>query len=166
MDGILSLHEVMHHAHVKKQTGVILKLDFEKACDKVNWDFLLCCQKVRGFNYVWCSQIHQILHNETISVKINNQNCSYFQSLKGVRQGAPISLVIQYSGIISKMVFQAQRNGLFCGVVPDLVENRVATIQYAGDIVLFLMHDADKAIKLKLLLYMFELMSGMKTSIS
>ena len=54
MDGILSLHEVMHHAHVKKQT-VILKLDFEKACDQVNWDFLLCCQKVRGFNYLWCS---------------------------------------------------------------------------------------------------------------
>ena len=42
MDGIFSLHEIMHHTHVKKQTGSILKLDFEKAYDKVNWDFLIC----------------------------------------------------------------------------------------------------------------------------
>jgi hypothetical protein len=36
MDGVFSLHEIMHHVHIKKQVGVILKLDFEKAYDKVN----------------------------------------------------------------------------------------------------------------------------------
>ena len=36
LDGIMSLHEIMHHMHVKKKTGIILKLDFEKAYDKVN----------------------------------------------------------------------------------------------------------------------------------
>ena len=72
VDGIMSLHEVMHHAHVKKQPSVILKLDFEKAYDKVNWDFLLECQKVRGFNDMWCSWIRQILYNGTVSVKIND----------------------------------------------------------------------------------------------
>lgn len=43
VDGILSLQDIMHHAHVKKQEGVILILNFEKAYDKVNWDFLLAC---------------------------------------------------------------------------------------------------------------------------
>lgn len=37
MDGVLTLHEVMHHIHVKKRDWC----DFEKVYDKVNWDFLL-----------------------------------------------------------------------------------------------------------------------------
>ena len=48
-DGVLSLHELMHHCHVKKRTGIVLKLDFEKAYDKVNWDFLIECHRARGF---------------------------------------------------------------------------------------------------------------------
>jgi hypothetical protein len=27
MDGVLSIQELMHHSHVKKQAGVILKID-------------------------------------------------------------------------------------------------------------------------------------------
>lgn len=40
-DGVMSLHEILHQAKNKKQQGVIFKIDFEKAYDKVNWEFLL-----------------------------------------------------------------------------------------------------------------------------
>jgi hypothetical protein len=36
MEGVVMLHEIMHAIHRKKMSGVILKLDFEKAYDKVN----------------------------------------------------------------------------------------------------------------------------------
>lgn len=36
MDGLLSLNENLHHTYVKEQVETILKLDFEKAYDKVN----------------------------------------------------------------------------------------------------------------------------------
>jgi hypothetical protein len=36
MSGIMILHEVIHETKRRKQIGVILKLDFEKAYDKVN----------------------------------------------------------------------------------------------------------------------------------
>jgi hypothetical protein len=39
MDGIQSLQEILHLTHVKKHVGVFLKLDFEKAYDKVNLYF-------------------------------------------------------------------------------------------------------------------------------
>lgn len=40
MDGILALHEILHDTRIKKKDGLILKLDFEKAYDKISWGFL------------------------------------------------------------------------------------------------------------------------------
>jgi hypothetical protein len=42
----------------------------------------------------------------------------------------------------------------------------VAVLQYADDTVLCISHDLEKAVNLKLLLYMFELMSGLKINYS
>jgi hypothetical protein len=72
MDGVLSIHEIMHHAHVKKQGCFIFKTVFEKANDKVNGYFLLSCCRALGFSDNWCSWSRQILHNWTVSVKLNN----------------------------------------------------------------------------------------------
>jgi hypothetical protein len=40
MEGVVMLHETIHELHRRKQDGVILKLDFEKACDKLKWPFV------------------------------------------------------------------------------------------------------------------------------
>jgi hypothetical protein len=164
VDGIMSLHELMHHTHVKKHVGVILKLDFEKAFDKVNWNFLLDSQRAMGFGDFWCNKVEKILQNGTVSVKINNITGPHFQSSKGVRQGDPLSPFLFNSAAqcLTKMVLEAQENGLLTGLAPDLVDKGVAIMQYADDTVLCLAHDKDKAINLKLLLYLFELMSGLK----
>jgi hypothetical protein len=39
-EGALALHEIVHVLKVKKTRAVILKLDFEKAYDRVSWAFL------------------------------------------------------------------------------------------------------------------------------
>jgi hypothetical protein len=53
MDGILALHKILHDTRVRKKDGLILKLDFEKAYDKLNWDFLFDCLEQRGFCKKW-----------------------------------------------------------------------------------------------------------------
>jgi len=35
MEGIMSLHEIIHDTKAKKKDGLVLKLDFEKAFDKM-----------------------------------------------------------------------------------------------------------------------------------
>jgi hypothetical protein len=72
MSGVLTLHEILHETKLKKECGVILKLDFEKAYDKVNWSLLFCCLKERGFCDQWCSWIQQVVVGGIVSVKVNN----------------------------------------------------------------------------------------------
>jgi chitinase len=49
MDNVVCAHEVLYQVHVSKTKGVMLKIDFEKTFDRVNWDFLLETLKGRGF---------------------------------------------------------------------------------------------------------------------
>lgn len=49
MEGVVILHETIQELHRKKQSGLILKLVFEKACDKVNWNFLQQTLRMKGF---------------------------------------------------------------------------------------------------------------------
>lgn len=39
IEGAVVLHETIHELHRKRIVGVILKLDFEKAYDKIKWTF-------------------------------------------------------------------------------------------------------------------------------
>lgn len=43
------MQEVLHELTVKKQRGVLLKLDFKKAYDKVDWNFMMEVLKQKNF---------------------------------------------------------------------------------------------------------------------
>jgi hypothetical protein len=40
LEGVVILHEVIHELKTNKKRGLIMKIDFENAYDKVIWDFL------------------------------------------------------------------------------------------------------------------------------
>jgi hypothetical protein len=164
MDGVMSLHEILHEARRKKQQGVVLKLDFEKAYDKVDWDYLMKCIAQKGFCEEWCGKINSILRNGTLCVKINNTRGKDFGSHRGVRQGDPFSpfLFNIVAEGLDKMIQQAQIAGLIVGLVPHLVDKGVVILQYADDTILLVQDDMEQIIHLKLILYMFEAMSGLK----
>jgi hypothetical protein len=42
-------------------SGVILKLDFEKVYDKVDWNFLQQTLRIKGFSEKLCRWINQIV---------------------------------------------------------------------------------------------------------
>lgn len=57
LEGVVVLHEVLHELKRSKQKGIILKIDFEKAYDRVNWSFLEQVMKGRGFPPLWISWV-------------------------------------------------------------------------------------------------------------
>jgi hypothetical protein len=73
MEGVIILHEIVHELHRKKKSGVILKLDFEKAHDKVKWPFIKQVLEMKGFSSQWCNWIDTIIQGGYVGIKINDQ---------------------------------------------------------------------------------------------
>jgi hypothetical protein len=63
---------------------------------------------------------------------------------------------------LSKMMSLAQQNGLITGLASNLVENGIAMLQYADDTILLIQDSEEQAVNLKLMLHIFESMSGLK----
>ncbi|KAG8100302.1 hypothetical protein GUJ93_ZPchr0013g36234 [Zizania palustris] len=61
LDGVVMLHEVLHEVHQKNQERVILKLDFEKAYDNVQWGFLFEVLVKKGFHSNWVEWIKRVV---------------------------------------------------------------------------------------------------------
>lgn len=57
-DGALALHEIIHELKSKKLQAILLKLDFEKAYDRVNWKFLREVLLRKGFSGAY---VHRII---------------------------------------------------------------------------------------------------------
>lgn len=78
-----------------RKNGVILKLVFEKACDKLKWPFVQQVLIMKGFSPTWCEWIKSIMYRGSVAIKINGNIGHYFQTNKGVRQlGDPLSPII------------------------------------------------------------------------
>jgi hypothetical protein len=55
LESVVSAHEIIHEAAKKSHKGIVLKLDYEKAHDRVEWHFLEEILKSRGFSSKWIS---------------------------------------------------------------------------------------------------------------
>ena len=97
-------------------------------------------------------------------MKLNNTEGPYFVSHKGVRQGDPLFPILFnfVADCLARMVRQAQSNNILCGLADNLIPKGVAILQYADDTIICIKDDVDMARNLKLLLYLYELMSGLK----
>jgi hypothetical protein len=68
LDGVVVLHEAVHELHSKKLKGVILKLDFEKAYDKVKWSFLQQTLRMKGFSPEWRALINDFVSRGSVVI--------------------------------------------------------------------------------------------------
>jgi hypothetical protein len=64
--------------------------------------------------------------------------------------------------MLAIIIERATNDGQVGGLIPHLVEGGISILQYADDTILFLEHDLLKAVNMKLILCLFEELSGLK----
>lgn len=71
LEGVVILHEVLHELRVTKKEGVILKLDFKKAYDKINWGFRMEVLSRKNFPHKWVHWMRQIIEGGKVGISFN-----------------------------------------------------------------------------------------------
>jgi hypothetical protein len=112
-----------------------------------------------GFNEIWCSWIRRVMEMGTVAVKLNNTVSDQDGSIRPTKFSLLFNLA---ADVLTRMVAFAQQNLLVTGMAEILVDKGVAILQYADDTVMCLKDNMEKARNVKLMLYLFEQMSGLK----
>jgi len=139
MEGVLILHETIHELHTKKRDGVIFKIDFEKAYDKVKWSFLQQTLRMKGFSPKWYQWVETMVSGDDVG--------SYFQTKHGLRQGDPMSPILFniVTDMLALLINRAKNDGQIRGVIPHLIDDGLSILQYADDTIIFIDRDLEQA---------------------
>ncbi|XP_071703931.1 uncharacterized protein [Rutidosis leptorrhynchoides] len=118
LDGVLIANETVEFLKAMCIKSFVFKVDFEKAFDSLNWDFLLEVMKCMGFESRWIKWINACINSTTVSVLINGSPTKEFNLERGIRQGDPLSpfLFILAAEGLNIMVKAAVAKGMYRGV--------------------------------------------------
>jgi hypothetical protein len=135
LDSLVVLHETMHYIHKKKGSGVLFKVDFKKAYDKINWNFMFAVLEMKGFPTKFVELTKKVVKNGKVSVMVNDKVGPYFPTRKGLRQGDPFSPILFNiaADVLATLVSRAQEQGFISGLIPEMYEGGLSLLQYAED---------------------------------
>lgn len=142
--------------------GILLKLDFEKAFDKVSWEFLLEVSAARGFDTLFINWIKDILISSKTCVSFNGSQGKYFPYKKGLRQGDHLSslLLDLVANTLNKILNNAQIVGFISGL--GNATSKTLNLQFADDTSIFIEAQLFMIEHQKYLLLGLEHLSGLK----
>lgn len=126
--------QFLHHCHHSKKEIVILKLEFEKAFDKLEHQVILEVLKHRGFPEKWVSWIQNILSSSTSFVLLNGVPGKSFKCMRGVRQGDPLSplLFVLAADVLQYVINKAWQRGVLKHPLGDNFQGDFPIVQYAA----------------------------------
>ncbi|CAL1397819.1 unnamed protein product [Linum trigynum] len=170
IENILLGHELMHYLKIKtrgKKGYMALKVDMEKAYDRVEWSFLLAVMNKMGFDSVWQGWIHECLRSSSFSVLMNGSPAGYFSPSRGLRQGDPLSpllFVICTEGFAA-LLRKAIDEGRLQGVKVAPRAPRISHLFFADDSYLFLRGTLQECENLIVVLNEYEELSGQRVNL-
>jgi hypothetical protein len=123
LDGALVLQEIIHELKREKLGGSLLKIDFEKAYDRVNWESLVEVLRAKDFDVGAVHRMLQLVTGGHTAISINGEVGPSFRNKRGLRQGDPLSPLLFNFMVeaLSVMLTKACDAGHIAGVAPHLI---------------------------------------------
>ena len=159
---IRTILDVIQHSNEGNLNTIIAFLDFEKAFDKLNWNFMQKTLQQFGFGPHFRKWIH-VMYNDISSCVINNGYTSQYFKLKcGIRQGCPLSallFIIAAETLATAIKANVNIKGVY------LASSHIKLSQLADDTTLFVKDIRSLHFALNLL-HMFHKSSGLRLNYS
>ncbi|GKA26341.1 putative RNA-directed DNA polymerase [Tanacetum coccineum] len=164
LDGGLIANETVEFLKKKKRKAFLLKIDFEKAYDSVNWNFIRHTLTQMRFGDKWCKWIEACQKSATVSVLVNGSLTLEFKMERGIRQGDPLSpfLYLIAAEGLNITIREAVSNGIFKGVSVGRDETPISHLQYADDTLIFGDWNMSNAKNIMRIMECIKLSSGLK----
>lgn len=130
---------MIHSLDVKtRSNNVAMKIDMQKAYDRLNWSFLCKVMTALGLTEGWIDLVMRSIKGCHFGVLINGEASGFILSEHGLRQGDPLSpaLFVIVSECLSRglnSMFHNYRD-MFYDTKRDL---RVSHLAYVDDLIVF-----------------------------
>ncbi|TYK21642.1 LINE-1 retrotransposable element ORF2 protein [Cucumis melo var. makuwa] len=165
IDAILVANEAIDYWRVKKIQGFVIKLDIEKAFDKLNWRFIDFMLMKKGYPFRWRKWIRACISSVQYSIIINGRPRGKIQPSRGIRQGDPISpfifvLAMDYISRLLNSVGEKIKGMKMEGNI------NLTHLLFADDILLFVEDDEHSIQNLKNIINLFQLASGLSINLN
>ncbi|WMV13599.1 hypothetical protein MTR67_006984 [Solanum verrucosum] len=169
MDAALIASECIDSRMKGGVAGVLCKLDIQKAYDHVNWAFLLNVLRQMGFGSKWLKWIEVCIKTVKFSILVNGEPVGFFASERGLRQGDPLSpflFILAMEGFDSMMRIATQNRWIKGFQIGDRIGNgkEISHLLYADDTIILCEPEAEQLNYIKLILILFEAVSGLKVN--
>ncbi|KAE8735025.1 Betaine aldehyde dehydrogenase [Hibiscus syriacus] len=148
----------------------VLKVDFKKAYDTVDWDILFKVMVRMRFGLKWCGWIRKCVSTASVSVLVNGVPTDEFPMARGLRQGCSLSpLLFNFIGeLLNLLIRKAVSSGLFSGLIvgKDDTALNLSHLQFADDLIIFCMASKTQILNVKRVLRVFEVISGLQLNLT
>ncbi|KAJ9549508.1 hypothetical protein OSB04_022051 [Centaurea solstitialis] len=168
LDGPLIINETISWIKRSKKKAFILKVDFQKAFDTLNWNYLDMVMGQMNFGSTWRAWIHSCLDSSRVSVLVNGSPSHEFSMFRGIRQGdplAPFLFLIAAEGL-NVALLEAIDGNVFQGINLPHGGPIISHLQYADDAIFIGNWSEDNALNLLSLLRCFYMSSGLMVNLS
>ena len=110
---VLIANEVVDEKRRLWDEGIVFKIDFEKAYDHVDWDFLEHVLERKGFSSKWRSWMRVCLSSTSLAILVNGNTKGWVKTSRDLRQGDPLSpfLFTLMVDVLSRLMFRAEEKG-------------------------------------------------------
>jgi hypothetical protein len=166
VDGVMVVNEVIDLAKKMGRACLVLKVDFEKAYDSVDWGFLEYMLRRFGFGEKWIDWIKACVFAGNLLVLVNGSPTSEINIQRDLKQGDPLApfLFLLVAEGFGGLMRSAVEKNLFKGFGVGPNNLSVSHLQYADDTLCIGEASTENLWTLKAILRGFELTSGLKVN--